>query len=226
MPLYKFLEAQHLESFFDKGCLRLGTIYDFKDIITHSLGRGDSQEGRRQVNRDVNKNLSLNSSSVEEVISDSLEVTGNGSVTITNSTFYVIRNSPNAFIFCTSNIYSNELFYKWNAHHNETNACYKISDPNGFFREISNAIKNSANFFNCKDIVYSIDPIPYEHPNSSELPMFVKEKNEYEWQFENRAVWFPKEPSPQIKPWIIFAPEARKYCHPFAKLDNNTIDFF
>lgn len=109
MPLYKFLKS-NIQNLFDKGCLRLGTIYDFKDILTHSLGRGDSKEGRRQINRDVTENLYLNSSSNENVISDSLEVTGNGSVNITNSTFYVIRNSPNAFIFCSSNAYSNELF--------------------------------------------------------------------------------------------------------------------
>ncbi|HBX8162638.1 TPA: hypothetical protein MIH43_25730 [Klebsiella pneumoniae] len=226
MPLYKFLEEQHLESFFDKGCLRLGTIYDFKDILTHSLGRGDSKEGRRQINRDVTENLYLNSSSNENVISDSLEVTGNGSVNITNSTFYVIRNSPNAFIFCSSNAYSNELFKKWNEHHNEINACYEISDPNGFLREISNAIRNSANFITCKDIVYSTNPIPYNHHSSSVLPMFVKEITQYEWQLENRAVWYPKEPSPQLKPWIIFAPEARKYCRPFSKLVGNTVSFF
>jgi len=44
-PLYKFIEKKYLDEFFTTGCLRLGTIYDFKDIDEY----GESQQLTEEV---------------------------------------------------------------------------------------------------------------------------------------------------------------------------------
>lgn len=44
-PFYKFTEQKYVDSFFESGCLRIGTLFDYHRIETHGNARGDDREG-------------------------------------------------------------------------------------------------------------------------------------------------------------------------------------
>lgn len=224
MPLYKFVEKQFLDGFFTSGSLRLGTIYDFKDVVEHGASRGDQSEGEHQLIRGIDGTVTLTKDKYEPIISEVFKMEGDGESYISNLSIVVPRRCPDGFIFCTSKLFTEELFQSWNAENN-VDACYEITDPRRFFIEINKAIENSAFFFANANVTYTEDPIKFDTPHASLHPAFTKAEKTYGWQEENRTVWAAKGPCGSLKPWVIYAPEARKYCRHFAKLENEKITY-
>lgn len=222
MAFYKFIEAEYLDSFFTTGCLRLGTLHNFKDTVEHGLSRGDKFEGEHQLKRINNGELKLTKDKDEPIISEMFKIGGEGEATIIGGTFIVSRKSPDGFVFCSSHYYNEELFYRWHQEE-KLDSCYEIINPHGFFMAITNAIKNSAYFFENKNVIYIDDSIDYQSSDANAHPAFTKNKSLYDWQKENRTIWGAKMPCGTLNPWIIHVPEAIKYCRPFAKIENNHI---
>lgn len=223
MRLYKFIEKEYLDSFFNTGSLRLGTIYDFKDLIQHGTSRGDTKEGSHIAVRDNKKTIELSEDKHEPIISDILNVTGKG-CTLSGGNFHSIRTSPNGFIFCTSNQFSEKLFWKWNDTE-RLDSCYEIHDVKGFIEAINKVIKNSAYFCSNSNIEYIGETIDFSSEYPFKHPAFTKFKKDYSWQCENRMIWAPKGPYFTISPWIINVPEATKFCKPLAFITDGKINY-
>ncbi|EJT1895945.1 hypothetical protein NV115_003012 [Vibrio alginolyticus] len=219
--LYKFVENQFMESFFNSGNLRLGTILDFNDVVKHGTARGDSKEGQHIVFRSV-REVKLKEGKQEPLVSELFHVTGDREIIMENFSVAAQRRCNNGFLFCTSNEYTDSLFRRWNSEV-KADACYQILNPRGFYYEISKVIRNSISEYRCKNVVYTKDPIPYDSPHAQENPAFTKEESEFSWQKENRCVWNPLLPPIKLKPWIIEVPEARKYCRPFKLWNSGSI---
>lgn len=224
MPLYKFIEREFLESFFTTGCLRLGTIYDFKDIVEHGVSRGDQSEGEHHIVRGIDGTIKLTKDKYEPIISEVFKFEGEGESSISNLSLVVPRRCQDGFIFCTSDRYNEALFKDWKREEN-LDSCYQIINVPGFIQAISKAITNSAFFYANSNVTYTEKQIDYQSKVASINPVFTKFKGEYEWQCENRSVFGSKGPLVPLKPWIIFAPEAIQYCKPFAFIDNGTIRY-
>ncbi|MDI6536368.1 hypothetical protein QMA77_05375 [Pantoea ananatis] len=223
MPLYKFISKKYHDEFFRSGSLRLGTIHDFKDIIKHNLGRGDTNEGRHYLSRDFNEMQSFKNVSSEPILRELFDFPDNVTLDIGMLTILSERVSADGFIFCSSGVFDLEIFKRWNADYPEIDYCYEISEPEGFFEKITNKIKSSAFFIGANYIDYAPDPIPYDSKSAGVYPAFTKEEKEFSWQREHRVMWAPLGPCLMIKPWVIEVPEARKFCRPFAALENGKI---
>jgi len=223
--LYKFIERDHLNSFFNNGCLRLGTLYDFKDTILHGETRGDTSEAEHHLIRDAGESLILSPKKYEPLFSEMFDVQGVGEITFSNLSIVAPRKTEDAFIFCSSYIFNEKLFRKW-LHEENLDSCYKISNPRGFFSEISKAIESSAYFYANLNITYTEEYIEYNSAEASLNPAFTKHKEKYDWQFENRSVWPAKGPYGNLKPWIIHAPKAIQYCRPFASIDDESVAYY
>jgi len=224
LSLFKFIEREFLDSFFATGCLRLGTIYDFKDIIEHGMSRGDQSEGEHHLIRRINGTVKLAKDKYEPVISELFRFEGEGEASISNLSIVVPRKCPDGFIFCTSNRYNEKLFKDWKREEN-LDSCYQIININGFIQAISKAIAHSAFFYTNSNVIYTEKEIDYQSKHSNINPAFTKFKDKYDWQFENRSVWGARGPCGQLKPWIIYVPEAIQYCKPFAFIENGTITY-
>ena len=46
---YKYLKDEHLKSFMDVGTLRVGTLYEYRDVESHGDQIGDQKEGTARV---------------------------------------------------------------------------------------------------------------------------------------------------------------------------------
>ncbi|MGF1689064.1 hypothetical protein L4C36_20675 [Photobacterium japonica] len=220
--IYKFVAKQFMDDFFERGCLRLGTILDFNDIVTHGTARGDTGEGQHGVIRQIEGELKVQGGKPEPIVDEIFKIEGDGQFTLADISLQVSRRCGNGFLFCTSNEYTDSLFRRWNLEE-KTDACYQIYNPHGFFQEITKVIINSVSEYGFRDVVYTPDPIPYDSPHVTESPAFTKEENKYSWQKENRCVWQPLLPPTIVKPWIIEVPDARKYCRPFKILEHGSI---
>lgn len=224
MKLYKFLPKRHLDNFFSYGNLRLGTVYDFKDEIKHTSARGDSNEGKKTVRRQldgtpIHLKHGVHIDVISDVFSGNVTITGTGSVSSQ-------RVCNDAFIFCTSNEFSEELFSLWYADsiksgaNDLTDACYEIYDVQKFFSAISFSIRHKALPLYGDHVIYTTDPIPHDSLAAKLHPAMIKEINEYGWQKENRSIWQPINHE-SITPWVLDVPAAREFCRPFALLSKN-----
>ncbi len=223
MSLYKFLPEQYLNSFFETGCLKLGTIYDFGDIVKHSNARGDQWEGISRVFRHEKGEVFLGKGFKNPVFDEVFRCSGNGSATLINTSVIVSRHTENAYIFCTSRCYSDELFMRWNADDKENNACYRINNPDKFADAITKALIKTVQPCLNKRVIYTSDPIHYKSPHAEYDPCFTKSEEKYGWQKENRMVWDTIEAFAKISPQIINVPEAVKYCTKFRAIKDGAI---
>lgn len=224
MSLYKFVEREFLDSFFTTGCLRLGSLYDFKDTIEHGDSRGDKSEGEHNLIRGIDGTIAITKDKYEPIISEVFRMEGEGESYLSNLSIVVPRRSPDGFVFCTSKLFTEELFWRWHSE-NKVDACYEITNPIMFFSAINKAITSSAFFFGNANVTYAEDPIPYNSPEANIHPAFTKEKYGYSWQEENRTVWGAKGPCGRLKPWIIYVHEARQFCRPFSFIDGKVINY-
>jgi hypothetical protein len=224
LPLYKFIEREFLDSFFTTGCLRLGTIYDFKDIVEHGVSRGDHSEGEHHLIRGIDGTVKLTKNKHEPIISELFKFEGEGEASISNLSIIVPRRCQDGFIFCTSNQYNENLFRDWKREEN-LDSCYQIINVSGFIQAINDAITNSAFFYANSNVIYTEDKIDYQSNHANANPAFTKFKDKYGWQLENRSVWGAKGPCVPLKPWIIFVPEAIQYCRPFAFIENDIVTY-
>tara|TARA_R110002095_G_scaffold184083_2_gene161293 strand:+ start:3922 stop:4605 length:684 start_codon:yes stop_codon:yes gene_type:complete len=224
VPLYKFIEKEFLEGFFNNGTLRLGTIYDFKDIVEHGVSRGDHSEGEHRLIRGIDDILRITKDKHEPILSEVFKVEGEGEILLSYLNITVPRRCEDGFLFCTSSIYTEQLYRRWHKE-NGVDACYEIINPQGFIMAISRAISNSAYFYENSNVTYTEENIDYQSPHANIHPAFTKVKNDYDWQVENRSVWGVRGPCGPLRPWVISVPEAIQFCRPFAGLENGKITY-
>lgn len=226
MYLYKFVEHQYLTSFFESGSLRIGTIFDFKDIISHSEARADKDEGKHRLMRSISSAIGIDSNSHEPIIEELFRVKEGTSAILKDFSIVVERHSPDGFVFCTSYTYSEELFRRWYEDCEKNDACYLINDPEGFFKEIDKVIKNKTLGGINSNVVYTPDPIPYNSAYARVPPAFTKEVEKYSWQKENRTVWGSMQQFGELRPFVVDVPEARRFCTPLFYIKNGQIHSF
>ena len=226
MFLYKFLERRFLNSFFETGSLRIGTIYDFKDTVSHTSARADSSEGRHDLVRSISSPLKIDKDTEEPIVSEIFRFEGEGYGTIQGMSLVSSRDSGDGFIFCTSKHYSTDIFRKWHKDCVKNDACYAIVDTKGFISEVSNVINDSISQFINRDIVYTLDPIPYNSAEARLNPAITKNAEKYSWQHENRTIWVPKLPPLILRPFIVNVPEACRYCIPLSYIENGDIKYY
>lgn len=224
MPLYKFIEKEFLDAFFTTGSLRLGTIYNFKDILEHGTSRGDHSEGEHHLIRGVEETVAISKNKHEPIISEVFKMEDDGELYLSNFSIVVSRRCEDGYVFCTSQIYHEQLFRRWNKENN-LDSCYEIVNLHGFISAISRAISSSANFFANSNVTYTADQIDYRSSHANLHPAFTKAKKDYDWQCENRIVWGARGPCGPLRPWIVKVPEAVQYCRPLAFLENGTITY-
>jgi len=205
-----------MEAFFDTGSLRLGTVHSFKDVVEYGLSRGDDEEGRHHISRHNDGVITLRKGIHHPVVSEIFKFEGEGESWIHGGTFIVPRVSPDAFIFCTSREYTEDLFISWNEEEG-LDSCYAIMNPIAFAQSITREIQSSAFFVASANVVYTDKEIDFKSPEARMNPAITKRKDLYQWQNEHRMIWAPKLPSPPLEPWVIQVPHARQYCHKVAR---------
>ncbi|RYU62456.1 hypothetical protein EWI61_02930 [Methylolobus aquaticus] len=214
MHLFKYLAREHLRAFLSRGTVRIGTLYEYRQIEKFGAVVGDVNEGSHQTELSVpggaEIDLSTNSSEAEffrtHVLSPELQdakvkfILQDGAKLIVNS------NSQNLYIYCVTHEFSAEVMKEFGC-----DSCLEIVNPDGFFAALSKRIRHKATFNSYGPITYANKYTHYTNPHERH-PAAVKSP-EYGYQKEWRAIWIPVKPP--RKSLIIDAPRAIHYCRPY-----------
>ena len=210
MPLYKYLEKEHLESFFSTGLIKIGSLYGYRKAEEFGEFIGDKDEGlSKTILTSVNQHqFALNDSSPEaNFILRHLDVPperhhvqfqlGAGTQIIASN------QSPDYYIYCVSSQFNKETMEK-----SGYDSCIEILDVEAFFKKISKKIKHKATY---QDVCYvNYQNRETDHLNPHFLPPALIKDTKYAFQKEVRALWNPKK---EIKkPLYINVKDAIRFC--------------
>lgn len=224
--LYKFTEKEWMRALFEKGSIRLGTVFDFKKVEQYGLAVGDPHDGTlpiQQIVRSADGMAELENPWSQQFIK--LSECTNGTI---DAKFTQYRSTPNAWLFSTSARYSDDLFVRWNQE-KRYDACYEIVDQVGFARAINEAIlakvgsscfPKGSKWFIHADVQYFDLPLSHTDPRNNQDPAFVKDKRSYGWQDESRMLWRPEhDPTRVMETLFINIRKAWRFCRPFKTMD-------
>ncbi len=214
--IFKYLLAEHLRAFLERGSLRIGTLHDYQQTEKYGLAIGDAGEGvlhlttefrtleehtahwkewRRANGQDQPPPRIAKVTSVELVAV--LRESPDGVVATTQA--------DDGYLFCASSRYSAELMGPLGY-----DACLEIVDPDGFFLAVSGVLGERADFLGYRPVAYvGRSWSRASHPG---VPRALLKEPEYAYQAEIRALWKPR--LRPIAPLLIDAPAARAFCRP------------
>lgn len=207
--IFKYMKAHHAESFLREGTLRIGTLYEFRDMEKHGAVIGDKNEGQKSLythleGRYTNENAPAISKKFIEL--------GDGAA-FENCTLVEQTDSPDCFLFCASAEYSAEMMAEFKA-----DVCVVIDNLEGFYNAITKALSakigNPALFRGAHRCQYVARNLKHEEDHG--IPGALIKDADYIKQKEIRAIWEPATPLP-IGPVIIKCPEALKFCWIYPK---------
>ena len=218
-PIFKFAESKFSKEFIDKGQIKIGTLYDYRNEEKYSGKICDNKEG----NKTISVRIENVSTKGNEFLKHGIPMGGDGNIKLSNSTITLDLNSKNCYIYCTaSELLSDTLIQYFEE--DGYDSCVMITQPNEFFKELDKSFEFGTfiNFFSC---LYGSRNINLNWEQDKEyikvlksFPASILKPKEYFHQREIRAILSPNTDS--IKPEIIEIPSLTKYL-----IDINFDDF-
>lgn len=200
--LYKYLHKKHAKMLLERGKLRIGTLYEFRDIEKHGVEIGDATEGQKSIFMEINKET-WNPKNQPEFSKNFFNLGNNGSLTIQGITLEKPINSPDYYIYSTTEVFDENILSDFGY-----DICVIIENPEKFFAAITRTLRHKGVFegvFRCQ---YHSKRLSHDRDHGIH-PAIIKSP-EYEKQKEVRTLWKPKKNS--IQPIIIECRKASKYC--------------
>jgi hypothetical protein len=204
--LYKYVSAAGLDDLIHHGCIRVGTLFEYRDESHHSEEVGDRREGSRRIVVDVaGRNADPHEEADRTVRELGLDEHENAEVRVEpNEDCVVIEaRSPNLYLFSASLRCDKDLMHSLGYE-----ACVRISSPEEFFRQLTGAMPCVKNFLGFREVVYEDPHCP--KPRAAGLhPAFFK-RADYAHQAEVRALWEPA--AREIEPVVVECAGAARLC--------------
>jgi hypothetical protein len=203
------MELRYAKLMTERGCLRIGTLDDFR-TAEHFSGIADDQEGKKTTKVNI-KHKSYKSGSD---VAKSLAVLGlvaadetDRNITLENVHTITEHVAPDCYIWCSSSVKSSETMSEFEG----ADTCVEIHDTKGFFTALSRILKIHRCYFE------GVFTVKYgektELWNLVELgthPALLKPTN-FKMQNEQRGVWSPMHDM-TIKPILVQDVELARCC--------------
>jgi len=206
--LYKYMQKEHAKLLIEEGKFRIGTLYEYRDIEKHGEVIGDFEEGKKSTYMAISFET-WNPNNQPEFTKDFFNLSGNGSLTISNLTLEKPNDSPNHYLFCTTDIFDKNALADFGY-----DTCIIIENPKRFFSIISKTLRHKAKYLGAFKCQYQSRRVSYNQDNGAH-PAIIKPLK-YKSQNEVRGLWLAKKKI--IKPIIIQSHRAAKLCNYFKVL--------
>lgn len=216
MRLYKYLQRQHLDAFFHKGSLRIGTLHEYRNVDDHGSVIGDADEGirRRTLTFGKGDEVHLGGKAPEAYfLRNSLGASEKESANfrivslVDGYTFVSEEQSENLYVYCASATFDAAAMQRFGY-----DFCMEITNPAAFFSAISHRLRHRAQFHGLSPVQYAHRDARFNAQNQPH-PALLKDPA-YGYQAEWRAIWVPTKKL--TEPLLIEAPRAIRYCRPYA----------
>ena len=209
---YKYLPQNFAESFMSQGLIRIGTLYDYRNVEQHGDDIGDQSEGLKTVfshDEEPKKGTELNPL-------ESLAMKGVDSMTIENNRIEVRTNTLDCYVYSISKSYNASTPEKLSIDLPDGNyvSCIEITNIDMLIQEVDKVLLNVA-FVGLGECQY----IGREHHYATKTsPPVLLKAVKYKYQDEARLVWNPIGAS-DIEPQILKIDHVQRFC----RLVNNNI---
>lgn len=184
------------------GILKIGTLFEYRDEEKYGDKIGDAKEGKKSLVMDV-ENASWNEKNQPDFTKGIMKFGKEASVNFVNFRFAKEEESPNHYLYCTSEVFDQALFPEF-----KSDTCVVIHNTIGFFSAVNSRMKATfEGLFPCQ---YTSREVAYDKDHGIH-PALIKDPK-YRNQKEVRALWQPQFQIEKIKPIIIYCPEIIEYC--------------
>ena len=215
--MFKYLLREHAYALTRMGCLRVGTLYDFRKN-EHRSGIHDPQEGKKKVIHSTPELKIEHTNRATAHQSKHLRALSTfGAISLENCSFVTISpqnlvqelESQNLFIYCLSSLSTPDLYREFEG----SNVRVHIHDVRAFFNLVTQSLNSiiAVRFRGFQEVRYASRQ---EHWNGTDWgghPALLKEVS-YSGQHEYRAIWQPIGNS-TILPLIIGNVGLPACCH-------------
>lgn len=225
-PIFKFSTKEHRDALCEKGKIRIGTLFDFKDPKKHKGKILDLEEGSKTINIHFDE-ISLPANELNKY--GILPISGDGIMNLRNSTISLNYSDKDCFVYCTSAAFFSDSLKQ--AIEDEYDACTMIINPEQFFKEIDRTF-DKGNLVTVSPCIYGDRTINIkwqEHKESIktlfDIPSVLLKPEIYSNQMEIRGVFTTNEKD-NIEPVIMSFENLNKYTIPinFDNLDYNVLN--
>lgn len=207
-PWYKYLPLEYANGLVDKGKIKLGTLFEYKNEDLYGPDIGDKGEGTLTEWSRIDKE-NVTQSDLNRIEGKVFKVANGVKGVKLNCLVAVSQKSSNLYVFSSSKVFNVELMRKLSAdYHKKYDACVKITNPKKFIKVVSSAIKEIGKFETYEPCCYMHRT--KHHSKMAPHPVFIKEPR-YQYQEEVRAVWssIRKE---GLQSQFLELPKLTKYC--------------
>lgn len=193
----------------EKGEIRIGTLYDFRDVERLGPEIGDKDEGTKTLTADGFQKLDTGTPEtianwLKDSLNNSIRTNSDGRLVICAGSGIRSKLSvPDRYVYCSSYEFDAALISN-----GEYDACLEIFNPEAFITAISNKLKNRGHFLASRQCTYKTRLIPGDMDTGFD-PSFLKEER-HSYQKEMRSVWIPYRD--KISPINIYAKKAKFHC--------------
>jgi len=205
MPsLFKYMRKQHAKLLLSLGKLRIGTLYEFRDMEAHGNVVGDADEGKKSLFLD-GKGEAWTAESIPDFATNFFKLGPKGRLTLNGIRLQLPQESPDYYMFCATTEFNQSALNDFGY-----DACVRIDDPLRFFLAVSHSVRHHASFEGVFDCQYTSRDIAHDKDQGTH-PALIKD-SKYAAQKEVRGLWKPQKSS--IKPVIIQNRRIAGYCSP------------
>ena len=214
--LFKYAASRYNALLVTMGCLRIGTLYDYRRA-EHRRGIADPTEGKKRVAHHVSS-LHIADSNDPSVRQSkdlraleafrALRIENSKNVRIENVSVSQQFDTPDCFVYCLSSTNSALMYGEFEG----IDSCVEVIDPHSFFQHVSvslNAITRVA-FQGIHRVTYTSREQRWNGVDWGTHPALLKEST-FQSQAELRAIWTPVFEN-LLEPTIIGNSRLPSYC--------------
>ncbi|HYR05890.1 MAG TPA: hypothetical protein VEP71_04335 [Gallionella sp.] len=200
--LYKYLQKQYADLLIKRGKLRIGTLYEYRDIEKHGTIVGDEDEGKKSLYMDV-ASEKWTADNQPDFTKGLIKIANGSSVHMEDVTFQKSESSPDYYLYCTTEKFDENALKDFGY-----DACVVIEKPNLFFAAITRTLRHKGTFEGTFCCQYVSRRVEYDKDHGIH-PAIIKDPS-YKDQKEIRTLWKPFKTN--ISPLVIDCRDAAKYC--------------
>lgn len=203
------MQRLHAEQFYQSGKIRIGSLYDFRNIEKYGEETGDDGEGTKEL---YTTQKHVHEGNIPRFLQDAIKV-GPGShfEWIIDGDHKVSRkfSDPNCYVYCVSMDFSEDRMRRM-----QHDACVVI-EHESYFHHIHNAIKPKL-VSGSKGVLCSVHygPRYLHHSDDHDIPLAAIKPERFRYQQEARAIWLPCNEKEVEEYFYVSVPMAIRACRP------------
>jgi hypothetical protein len=213
-PLYKYLEPRYAQDLISEGCIKLGTLSEYRGMEGSDQERGDAHEGKLTLESPAGRHAYGGEKLPPPLRNSDVRIGPGAFVTEGRGAITIESRITDLLIYCTMEAYDADYGPRFG--NGKAMACVRIDQPEQFFLALDAALQASMSAVGTPlrgpvwgRCVYEGHQHNWEREDLPDKRLLKEVK--YQGQREVRVFWEPV-PMRTLKPIILKVPALTPYC--------------